>query len=188
MARPARSTAADEFRSRDDPDAASEWTIFEPARGPVPVFPPRPRTTARGLAPVPPPGSMHVVRAEGGRLYRRAEVRRPVHVGVELVRGGQREAEFAVGADLTPDGLFLLADSRLPLGDLVRVSFVLPWSSEQYTFLGRVVRIQRARPDETGALFGFGLEFLGGTEAERSSLREALRGIPPALPYAPLAS
>lgn len=159
-----------------------------PSGAPLSPFPPRPQTAARGSAPVPPPASSASSPAQSSRPYRRSEVRRPVHVGVQLVRSGQLEPEFAIGADLTPDGVLLLCDSRLPLGDLVRVSFVIPWSREEYTFLAKVVRIQRARADELGALFGFGLEFIGGSDTDRASLREALRGIPPALPYAPLAN
>jgi hypothetical protein len=119
---------------------------------------------------------------------RRVEARRPVHIGFELLRRDRMEPEFAVAADLSSCGAFLLVDSRLPLGDVVRVSFVLPWSNQRYGFLARVVRIQRAKADEIGALFGFGLEFVNGTEIERERLRRELQGIPPMRPFAPQAN
>ena len=107
-----------------------------------------------------------------GPLHRRAEIRKPLHIGLELIRQGVPDPQFAIGADLSPSGALVLADAGLDPKDYVVIRFRLPWSDERFAFLSQVVRVQPAPDQESGALHGFGIRFLDVTPAERTHLRQ----------------
>ncbi|MBI5502077.1 MAG: PilZ domain-containing protein [Deltaproteobacteria bacterium] len=115
-------------------------------------------------------------------------MRKPLHIGVELLRRGHDNPEFAIGADLSPSGALVFSDAALDPSDYVVLRFRLPWSDDRYAFLSEVVRVQPAPEEETGALFGFGLRFLDVSPSERLGLRQELQDLPPAVPWVPQAN
>jgi len=117
------------------------------------------------------------------RPSQRAEVRKPVHIGIELLHRTRGGPEFAVGADLSPAGAYILSDDVLAPQERLLIRFRLPWADDEYSFLGEVVRVQPVRADELGAHYGYGLQFLDVMPSEGARLREELRDLPPAVDW-----
>ena len=153
----------------------------------APLFTPREAQAAAGTTPAetarPVPAQVAV-----GPIRRRSEIRKPLHIGIELIRQGVPDPEFAIGADLSPSGALVLSDAELDPKDYVVIRFRLPWSDERFAFLSQVVRVQPAPEEDLGALYGFGIRFLDVTPDERTQLRQELEELPPVAAWVPQAN
>ena len=152
---------------------------FPPAAVVAPAASPalRPSPAAPSAGPLPAPGS--------GWPRRRAEVRKPLHLAIELLHRDRNGPEFAIGADLSPSGAYVLAEQVLAPRDRVLLRFRLPWTDDHYAFLGEVVRVQPPLEDETDVLYGYGVRFLDVQPNESEHLRDELHDLPPVVDWSP---
>jgi Tfp pilus assembly protein PilZ len=113
----------------------------------------------------------------------RCETRRAKPTTVELISQLWDEPVELLATDLSPGGLFLTADLLLEAGEPVVACFHLPGHGTELQLFGEVVWIAMPRRWSDFGLCGMGVEFVKTRPLERITIRHALRGVPPPLPY-----
>lgn len=118
-------------------------------------------------------------------MKQRFEMRRSIHIPVEIVTAMWDEPIWFRTSDLTPRGAFVESEFLPNTGDHLVCSFDLGLGSSpqyNYCFFGEVTRVNLLRRLVDRGRPGFGVRFLDTTPIERLKIRNALRGLPPPVP------
>jgi hypothetical protein len=114
----------------------------------------------------------------------RAASRRTVRLGCEVVRTRDYSMIGRKMVDLSTDGLQVLADGHVTLGESVEVFFRVPYSGLYVLAEGQVARVIRGkRPGDEGPAYGIKLAGLH-PDAEQA-LRAASLRFPPTWAWRP---
>ncbi len=111
----------------------------------------------------------------------RSEIRKAFPGTVEVIGPWDEPLPFPV-RDLSADGVFVVSDCLLALGEEVVVSMRVPGFRREITVFGEVARVCCPRRRTDRGHPGMGIAFLDAAPLERLALRESLRTVPPPLP------
>ncbi len=121
-------------------------------------------------------------------MKNRFELRRSIHIPIEVITSMWDEPLIFQTGDLTPRGAYVISDLMPERGEHIVCSFNLldnSFQGREYCFFGEVTRvnlfrrfIERGRP-------GFGVRFLDTTPLDRLRIRDILRLLPPPAPATP---
>lgn len=111
----------------------------------------------------------------------RRTLRRGVSMDAELIASRWDRPRAHRVTDVSPLGLRVAAGTRLPVDEVVALSFVPPgwWLHGEVTVFSRVAS---SAPRHDGLSAWMGLEFLDLPAGVEAHLQRSLRGLPPPLP------
>jgi len=118
----------------------------------------------------------------------RFEVRKAWPTQIEMISQYWDEPIEMMATDISPGGLFIPGDILLEAGEPVVACFNMPGHKEQYQLFGDITWVSLPRRASDHGLAGMGIQFVKTSPLERITMRQALRGVPPPMPYFKLTS
>jgi hypothetical protein len=113
----------------------------------------------------------------------RFEVRKARPTSIELISQHWDEPIEMVATDISPGGLFIPSDILLEAGESVVACFRVPGHVQELQLFGDVIWVALPRRQSDYGVSGMAIEFVKTRALERLTIRQALRGVPPPLPY-----
>jgi hypothetical protein len=117
-----------------------------------------------------------------GTMQKRSIIRRSTIIPTEVMAPYWRHSLDLIAADLSPKGMYLIADSMPRIGEFVFCTFAPRGDQPELRLLSLVKRINWHRRKTDRLRPGFGVEFLAVNRDQYRRINDSLIGMPPPIP------